>query len=391
VPAAEPGTTIRILQVHNRYRQLGGEDGVVAAEADLLRSRGHVVEQLIVENPDSDRAAIGPLLRSSWNRSSAELVSSAIDRTEPDVVHFHNTWFVLTAAAIAAAADRRPTFVTVHNYRLACVNAQFLRDGSVCTDCLGRPSIPGIIHGCYRGSRVASAAAAASQITIRRNGVLRREDVTVLVHTPFAAEVAGASGAHPDRIRIHENFVTDPGRRTLPAADSDEVLFVGRLSPEKGVDLVMDGWRGAAAAGLTLTVVGDGPEFDRLAARAASLAAVDFPGRLPGPEVSARMRRARCLVVPSRWYESQPLVILEALAAGLPVIATDWPPIRSILAEMPVGALIDVSGWASVAERLVDDGWIARASDAARAIYQDRFTPDVAYDRLVDLYRGKPG
>ena len=377
---------MKILQLHNRYRQRGGEDGVVEAEAELLRSRGQVVEQLIVENPSSDLRAAAHLGVSSWNPRSANLVRKRIDADDPDLVHVHNFWFVLTSAAVNAAARSRPTLVTLHNYRLACLNGQFQRDGRVCTDCLGRRPFPGVVHACYRDSRPASAAAAAAQLVIRQTGLLDRPEVTVLVHTSFGKEVAGQTGLDPERVRIHENFVADPGPRLQPAERSDEVLFVGRLAAEKGVDLALSVWERSANARLRLTVIGEGPESEALTTRAIGTG-VQFVGRLSPDQVRRKMNEARCLLVPSRWFESQPLVILEALAAGLPVIATDWPPIRSILDSMPTGTLVSLQDWERDGfNQMADDSWISSSSASARALYAARFTPDVAYRRLMSIY-----
>lgn len=377
---------MKILQLHNRYRQSGGEDGVVAAEAELLRSHGQVVDQLIVDNPSSDLKAAVQLALSSWNPRSADRVRRRIDTDDPDLVHIHNFWFVFTSAAVNAAASLRPTLVTLHNYRLACLNGQFQRDGRVCTDCLGRRPFPGVVHACYRDSRPASAAAAAAQLVIRQTGVLDRPEVTVLVHTPFGREVASQTGLDPERIRIHENFVADPGPRLQAAEKSDEVLFVGRLATQKGVDLAVSIWERSANAGLRLTVIGDGPESEALAKRAMGIG-VQFVGRLSPDRVRQKMSEARCLLVPSRSFESQPLVILEALAAGLPVIATDWPPIRSILESMPTGALIPQHDWEREGfAQMADDSWVSSSSASARALYSGRFTPDVAYRRLMSIY-----
>jgi glycosyltransferase involved in cell wall biosynthesis len=377
---------MKILQLHNRYRQRGGEDGVVEAEAELLRSHGQVVEQLIVENPSSDLKAAAHLAVSSWNRLSADRVRKRIDAEDPDLVHVHNFWFVLTSAAVNAASRLRPTLVTLHNYRLACLNSQFQRDGRVCTDCLGQRPFPGVVHACYRDSRSASAAAAVAQLVIRQTGLLDRPEVTVLVHTPFGRDVASQTGLDPERVRIHENFVADPGPRLQAAEKSDEVLFVGRLSAEKGVDLALSIWERSANAGLRLTVIGEGPESEALATRAIGTG-VQLVGRLSPDEVRRKMTEARCLLVPSRWFESQPLVILEALAAGLPVIATDWPPIRSILESMPTGALVSLQDWErDVFDQMADDSWISLSSASARGLYTGRFTPDVAYRRLMSIY-----
>jgi glycosyltransferase involved in cell wall biosynthesis len=376
---------VKILQLHNRYRQRGGEDGVVEAEADLLRSHGQIVEQLFVENPSSHLRAATQLAVSSWNRRSAGEVRAIIDSEDPDLVHVHNSWFVLTAAAVNAASRMRPTVVTLHNYRLACLNGQFQRQGRVCTDCLGRPPFPGVVHACYRDSRPASAAAAIAQLVIRQTGLLDRPDVTVLVHSSFGRDVASQTGIDPERVRIHENFVADPGPRVQAAEKSDEVLFVGRLSAEKGVDLAISAWKRLANDGLRLTVIGDGPEYEALASLAAGTG-VQLVGRLSPDQVRKKMIEARCLLVPSRWFESQPLVILEALAAGLPVMATDWPPIRSILESMPRGALVPLHAWDPDIRRLADDDWISSASASARDLYDERFTPDVAYRRLMRIY-----
>src|SRR5215207_2908686 len=146
---------MRVLQLHTRYREPGGEDRVLAAEAELLRSAGHEVEQVLAENPESAAATATALLRSPWNGASRRAVERAVAAFRPDVAHVHNTWFALSPSVVAAlGAAAVPTVMTVHNYRLMCVNGMFLRNGRPCTDCLGRVPWPGVRHRCYRGSAI---------------------------------------------------------------------------------------------------------------------------------------------------------------------------------------------------------------------------------------------
>lgn len=382
---------MRVLQVHNRYRERGGEDAVVEAEAAVLRAAGHTVIEHAAVNPDGTLASARALGTSAWNRKAAAAVVAAAREGDVDVAHVHNTWFSLTAAVVAAL-DRAgiPVAATLHNYRLLCVNAQLFRDGGPCEDCVGSTLLHGVVHRCYRGSAAASAVAAAAIGLNRRTDTWERHVTRFLALNEFARGRFVAGGLPAGRIVVKPNFVADPGPRDLPPSTSRTVLYVGRLTEEKGVRTLLEAWALAQPSDLELLVVGDGPLRASLAADAPP--GVTFTGFQPSEEVSRSMFAARALVFPSRWYEGQPVTVLEAMARGLPVLASDLGGTPELLAGQGRAWLArpgDTVAWAAALHRLQGDGADDRVDTggaAGRVSYEAGFTPAAGLRGLEGVY-----
>jgi glycosyltransferase involved in cell wall biosynthesis len=385
---------MRILQLHTRYRQAGGEDRVVAAEADVLRSAGHTVEQLLADNPRSSMAAAGAMLKSPWNPASRQAVEREVARFKPDIAHVHNTWYALSPSVLGGLrASRVPTVMTVHNYRLMCVNGMLLRDGRPCEDCVGRSPLPGIRHRCYRDSAIASTAAAATIAYNRRRNTWAGGVDRYLAPTEFVRGKLVDGGFPADRIQVKPHFVEDPGPRGAPPSQSQIVLHVGRLSADKGSHALLDAWAALGHTDLELVCIGDGPLLDELSGR--RVPGVRFVGSVNPVEVRAWMLRARVLIAPSTWYETFGLVVAEAMAAGLPVIV----PSGGALAEVAAGGAslepenVEIAGSAPRGQltgsllRARDDGVVDLAGASGRARFSAHFTATVGLTRLVDTYR----
>jgi glycosyltransferase involved in cell wall biosynthesis len=385
---------MRIHQLHTRYRQAGGEDRVVAAEADVLRSAGHTVEQLLADNPRSSMAAAGAMLKSPWNPASRQAVERAVARFKPDIAHVHNTWYALSPSVLGGLrASRVPTVMTVHNYRLMCVNGMLLRDGRPCEDCVGRSPLPGIRHRCYRDSAIASTAAAATIAYNRRRNTWAGGVDRYLAPTEFVRGKLVDGGFPADRIQVKPHFVEDPGPRGAPPSQSQIVLHVGRLSADKGSHALLDAWAALGHTDLELVCIGDGPLLDELSGR--RVPGVRFVGSVNPVEVRAWMLRARVLIAPSTWYETFGLVVAEAMAAGLPVIV----PSGGALAEVAAGGAslepenVESAGSAPRGQltgsllRARDDGVVDLAGASGRARFSAHFTTTVGLTRLVDTYR----
>ena len=379
---------MRVLQLHTPYRQAGGEDAVVRAEAEVLRRSGHEVVQHQVQNPPGAAGAIGSLVLSPWNPLQARRVQGLAERIRPDVAHVHNTWYAQSPAVLwALRRSGVPTVMTLHNYRLVCANGQLFRDGAPCEDCVGASPWHGVQHGCYRDSIVLSVPAAG---TIALHDRLRTWSRTVdrfVVLSEFAAERLVRGGLPSDRIELKPNFVADPGPRACPAAASATVLYVGRLSPEKGVELLVEAWRELGDGPLELLVVGDGPLRDRLARRPA--ARLRLAGQLPAAEVRRQMLAARALVLPSVWYEGQPMAVLEALAAGLPVLGSGIGGVPELLAPLGRDWLAgpgDAASWDAALRALADPERVEVASARARALYEGSFSAATAAQALEGVY-----
>ncbi len=377
---------MRVLLAHTEYRERGGEDTVVAADEALLRSAGHEVIRFTRTNPTAASEAVPTLLRSVWNRRAADDLVREIERTQPDVVHIHNTWFALSAAAIPAAAATSPVVVTAHNYRTACLNSYHFRDGSICDDCVGRSTMRGVVRGCYRGSVGQSAVAHVALSTSRRRGAWNRAHV-VLALTEFSAERLAIAGVDRPRITVRPNWVGE-FNGALSTSPGTEVLAIGRATEEKGFAGLIGAWRRATPEGLTLSVVGDGPALDELTALARGEPSISVLGRIPRDEVLSRMASARALIVPSKWYEGMPMVMLEAMSAGLPVIAEDQPgmaPLRAVGDDLIVQDLTG-AGWTAASELLMSSGRLELAGETARSVWRDEHSPEAGLRTLTQAY-----
>lgn len=379
---------VRILQLHTRYRQAGGEDAAVDAQGALLREAGHGVELLDFENPRDVAASARAFAQAPWNPSSASVVRNAVSRTQPDIVHVHNTWFAMSPSVLdAVAGERAGVVMSLHNYRLSCSNSYLFRDGNPCQDCVGSHPWHGVRHACYQGSRAKSAVAATTIALHRRRQTYQNAVDVFVATTPFARGRFEAAGLPAERIVVQPHFVPDPGKRPAPPSASRDLLFVGRLSPEKGLDVVL---RALALIGgqssLRLTVVGNGPhrhEFERLAGDR-----VRFLGHQSPEAVRQLMLSARGLLFPSLCYETFGLSLVEGMAAGLPAVASalggsEWIVPHGAGRLVPPG---DVPAWASALRELELDDVVDRRGTAARECWRNRFSPAIGLEGLERAY-----
>jgi glycosyltransferase involved in cell wall biosynthesis len=374
------GCSLRVLQIHNRYRESGGEDAVVDAEAELLRSSGHELLQYQAQNPAGWMRSAGSLALAVWNPRAARNLMQTVEEFGPDIAHVHNTWYSLSPAVVHALHRASiPVVMTLHNYRLMCANGQLYRDGSPCEDCVGTHPWRGVVHRCYRGSTVASAMAAAT-IGVHRLLDTWSDVELFLAPTAFARALLITSGLPEDKIAVKPHFVEDPGPREHPPSEGTEVLYVGRLSDGKGVDRLLDAWHAAPHRSMELVIIGDGPLRSQLESGATS--GVTFLGRLPHEGVLERMRRARALLFPSTTYETFGLVMIEAMACGVPVFASDLGPVAEVLDPLHDVQLVSpgrsTAGWVDTIAGLQDAALVDDIGRHGRTSYLQRYQPSVA-------------
>jgi len=381
---------VKILHVHTAYRQSGGEDRVVASERELLGTGGHEVMPFDARNSPRALPAAAQLMLAPWNPVSTSNLVTAARSFAPDLAHIHNTWFALSPGAPRSLRRAGvPVVMTLHNYRLICINANLLREGSPCDLCITGSRWSGVRHRCYHDGVAGSVIATATAMTWATRSTLDSVAAFIAL-TDFSRNMFVRGGLDPDRIRVLPNFTFDPGQRPTPPSVSDTVLFVGRLSTEKGVETLIQAWESEPRS-LRLVVAGDGPLLDRLAARHPG---VSFIGRLSASETSRMMLTARAVVYPSLSYENQSMVLLEAMAAGLPVLASDWPTVRETLVGTPAGMLVppgDREAWANALGQLENDDTVDLAGLAARRRYEAVHTPELGLQRLEALYRKVAG
>jgi glycosyltransferase involved in cell wall biosynthesis len=375
---------MNVLVAHNYYQQPGGEDHVFAAETALLESRGHHVVRYEEHNSRiANRNVAVAAIDTVWSSKSARALGELVRGHRPDVVHFHNTFPLISPAAYYAVQNEGAAVVqTLHNFRLVCPGATLFRDGMVCEECIQQRSLrPAMAHKCYRGSRPATAAVAVMLTVHRAARTFRRQVDCYIALSEFARRKFIAGGLPEDRIVVKPNFVSpDPG---VGPGTGGCALFVGRLSAEKGVSLLASAWRELGK--IPLVVAGDGP-----------LAGTEWPmgvswiGSHPREKILALMSEARVLIVPSEWYETGPLTVLEAFACGLPVIASNLGSMAETVTHEKTGLLFEPGDAADLARKVK---WAFEHPEAmekmrvnARSEFEEKYTADRNYEILMAIY-----
>lgn len=383
----------RILALHAFYQIPGGEDQVHRTEVDHLRERGHEVLDLTVENAALAQLGTASRLRATVsNPATGALVAQAIDRFHPDVAYVNNTFPGLSASALDACRRARVPLVRVlHNYRFTCVSANLRRDGEFCDACVGdvgertvsaKIGLPGILHGCYRDSRAISAVSTAARIADRRAS----RGAQVIAISGYVRDIAIRAGLDPVRITVRPNL-TLPSPATpaptgsepnTPAPTAPTIVFAGRDTPEKGLPVLLDAFARLRKRRPDARLQVIGPEHDEPGPGDA-LPGVEWLGRLPHDQVTARMAAASVVAVPSVWPEPFGLVAVEALAAGTPVVASA----SGGLAELGgAGVTLHAPGDAADLAARLDEALEGTRDDArivARARYDADFSADTWY------------
>lgn len=388
---------MRILIVHNWYRSESpsGENRVVEEESRLLRAGGH---QVHLHGPSSDdiatlglRARAGLPLRVVWSGASKRGLTRTIDRFGPDVVHLHNTFPLLSPAVLAATrAARVPVVATLHNYRLVCAGSTLFRGGAVCHDCLGASALPGVRHGCYRGSSLMTVPSAlAIELHTRR---WQSSVDSFIALSGFQADIFTAAGFPADRMVVKPNFVPDRPHRPH-GKGRRHFLCLGRLTAEKGIRVLRAAWSEHAPTGgfrHPLVVAGAGPLDAEVRAWAAADPSVEFLGQQSGAACSQLLDDAVALVVPSVWEETFGLVVIEAKVAGVPAVASDHASFPELIDQGADGLLVPANDAAALAGAIASlDSDPARATAlgaAARRSYEAHYTPERNLRLLEALY-----
>ncbi|WP_329124851.1 glycosyltransferase family 4 protein [Streptomyces sp. NBC_01465] len=388
---------MHVVVVHNRYgsAQPSGENKVVDQEAELLRAAGHRVEMFERRSDDiADMSLLGkvavPLLV-PWNRAVRTELAARLRTERPDVVHVHNVFPLLSPAVLAACADAGvPVVATLHNYTQVCVPGTLQRDGRPCTECVGSTPLPAVRHGCYRGSRLATVPLAVSLSANRRrwwSGVQR-----FLCISASQRDVLVGAGMPAERLAVKHNFVPEPGMRR--EGGGEHLLYLGRLAEAKGVRLLMAAWDEIAAGGgvgVPLVIAGTGPLEQEVTAWAAGRDDVRCIGLCDTEQSREAIARAVAVVAPSTWLEAFGLVVVEAMAAGVPVVAAGHGAFVELVDDGVTGLLHRPGDTASLASclRRITDGPDRNGEMglAARRRYEQGFSPAVGLERLLEEYR----
>jgi len=381
---------MNILMLHNRYLVPGGEDQSTAAEANLLQQQGCGVELLEEDNRRVEQLGKSrTAMRTIWSSESFHRIHDKLRTGKFDVLHVQN-FFPLWSPSVyyAAAKCNVPVVQTLRNYRLMCVNSIFFRDSHVCEDCLGkRFAWPGILHACYRDSRAASAVVAGMNGIHHLAGTWRKKIHVYVALTEFARDKYIAGGFPAEKIVVKPNFVY-PSPQPGPG-QGGYALFVGRLSPEKGITTLLNAWRTSANA-LSLKIVGDGPLSGIVEIAARENRTIEYLGRRSSDEVAQLMGRAEFLVFPTECYEGMPRTVIESFAVGTPVLASNIGSTATMVVPGETGFQFKQGSVAELRERVE---WCSQNLDQLRAmrprarqVFENSYTGSANARMLLAIY-----
>lgn len=383
---------MRVLLMHNHHASLGGAMEVLADEHRLLTQAGHDVRQLsLPAAEDLGLSGVRAGLKAVWNVETGREMAAVLEEFRPDVVHVHTPFPLLSPAVFrVAAAHGVPAVTTLHSYRYSCIAGTCHRDDDVCEDCVGSTlKLAGLRHRCYHDSLGASAASTASLVLHRTLGTFRHSVTRFIALTPFSQRLLVRDGIPESHVTVKANSVVDPGGAVETRTDEPYVAFAGRLIDVKGVRTLLDAWR-EVPPGLRLRIAGDGALRGLVEERCAEDPSIEFLGWLEQDDIAEFFGRARCVVVPSEWYEGQPLVCLRSLSVGTPLVTSDLENLAEDVLTDGAGAAFRTGDPASLAGVLADvladpAGWEQRGA-AARRSYLARHTPEITVATLERIY-----
>jgi len=384
---------MRILKVHNYYVQSGGEDTVFHAETALLRLHGHEVIEYLEHNKNIESLnQVSVALQTIWSYSSYRKLKRFLQETRPDIVHFHNTFPLISPSAYYACQHLNiPVLQTLDNQRLICPAASFYRNGKLCLDCLGKtPPWPGVLHACYHHSRLHTAVV-SSMLTLHRwMGTWQTKIDLFLCSTNFYGDLFIQAEFPAKKIVVMPHFVQEERPMNSSKKPGDYALFVGRLDLEKGVRTLLEAWKSLK---IPLKIRGSGQleQAMRDFVFQNNMMNVEFIGRLEKDQLIELRSKARFLVWPSEgYYETFGLAAVECFAQGVPVIASRIGVLTEIVEDGKTGLLFNPGDPVDLAAKTQ---WMwdhpeecERMGYNARREYEDKYTSERNYEMLIEIY-----
>jgi len=385
---------MRLLIGHNYYQQSGGEDFLFKTQTKMLKDFGHEICLYERHNNEIKPDLLAKLRQSlelRWSTRSYDEIRQLIRSFKPQLVHFHNTFYVTTPSVIYACRDEGvPVVLSLHNFRLMCVNGLFFRDNKPCEDCLTKGWTQGIVHQCYRHSYFSSAMAADMvQYHWRRQTWTQHVD-QFIVATDFSRQKHIKAGIPADKISVLPHSVESPASVVDAAQRGGYALYAGRLSEEKGIDFLIKAWEGMTD--IPLYVMGTGPRKEAIEQliKDRGYTHIKMLGFMKRDEYVDVMSKANFLIVPSLCYDNFPMVVAEAYSYGVPVVASRLGTLVGCVDEGINGMLFEANQAedlrAKCRQLMGDTTKRASMSAFARQKYEHEFTPAINYQALTAIY-----
>lgn len=376
---------MRILIAHTFYRTPGGEDSFVRGQVDLLQ-RDHVVELFSASNTEL-RGSAHAAGRIMYSRAKRREFNEVIRRFQPELIHVHNVYPSMGPVVHLAAAEAGiPLVMTVHNYRLRCPNGYRFTEGAVCDRCTSGFYGHAVMHTCFPSR--AQAIGYAGALWVHRFLLsLERKVAMFLAPSDYVRGWLIDSGIPEAKARTVRNFVQNKPHAS--ASVGSYGLYLGRLSSEKGIDILLQAL--ARAGDPPFRIVGDGLFESELRALAKSLSLRNtrFVGRIPHDRVDEVVAGARFVVMPTRSHETLGIAGLEAMALGRPLIVSNRGGLPEIV-RGENGMLCpadDVEKLASAVGRLNDEAELCRRyGEAGIRLQRSAFSPEVHRQELERVY-----
>ncbi|MGB2925068.1 MAG: glycosyltransferase [Limnothrix sp.] len=335
---------MKILIVHNRYRIRAGEDNVFDQEAALLKEHGNEVKTWTVDNQNipekkSSWQQIKLAFNTIWSISAYRSISKIIKEFKPDIVHVHNILPLLSPSIFYACKKQKvPVIQTIHNYRLGCPAATYFRDEKICELCVDKSLLNSIRYRCYRNSYAQTTIVAAMLQIHRWLGTWENIVSGYIALTPFMKDKLIQLGIPEEKIFVKPNFINNSITKTKPISFGKYYLFVGRLSPEKGIHVLLEAYKQCNTS-YPLVIIGKGELQNIVEDAAKNDSRIQYLGQQPREKVLQYMQEAIALIFPSVWQEPFGLSIIEAYSQSLPVIGADVGSVNQLIQPHLTGLL----------------------------------------------------
>ena len=377
---------MRILFVHNFYQQAGGEDQVFLAEKDLMKEHGHEVHSYTVNNDNihSIWTKINTAINLSYSSNSRNKFSIELKKIKPDIVHCHNFFPLLTPSIFdACQEDRIPVVLTLHNYRLICPSVYLSKNNKPWELSIQKNPYWTVPYKVYQNSFIGTAIIARMINLHKKRKTWRKKVDRIITLTEFAKNKFIESGFSPDNMVVKPNFIRDPFKDMNKRGKF--ALFIGRLSPEKGIKFLLNSWQ---EINFPLKIVGDGPLMEDLNLKKNN---IEFLGKITNESVKDLLQQTQFLVFPSQWYEGFPMVLVEAMACGTPALVTNIGSMQEIISDEINGLHFELGNQEQFIEkvnRLINDKTFCESlGENGRKTYIENYTPEVNYHQLSSIYQ----